>query len=220
MKKILVSWSSGKDSAWTLHMLKADAHLEIAGIFCTVNEAFDRVAMHAVRLEILNLQANRCGLPVDVITIPNPCSDHEYAARMRAFVDGAGARGVEGFAFGDLFLEDIRDYRIRNLRGTGIEPIFPLWKADTDKLARCMIAGGLQAKVTCVDPARLPAEFAGRDFDEAFLKDLPAAVDACGENGEFHTCVYNAPCFSQPIDLVAGEIVVRDGFVFADFEVV
>ncbi len=217
MKKILLSWSSGKDSAWSLKELETRPDLEVVGIFCTVNEAFDRVAMHAVRLEILNLQADRVGLPLDVINIPYPCSDREYAARMGDFVQGAVRRCIDGFAFGDLFLEDIRQYRIDKMADTGIEPMFPLWKVDTRELSQEMIAGGLRAKVTCVDPKKLPPEFAGREFDRSFLKDLPRDIDPCGENGEFHTCVYDAPSFSHAIDLVAGDVVTRDGFVFADF---
>jgi uncharacterized protein (TIGR00290 family) len=214
--KTLLSWSTGKDSAWSLHVLRQDPSVEVAGLFTTVNEAFDRVAMHAVRRQLLEAQAAAAGLPLHVIDIPWPCSNEAYEQRLGAFVAAQKAAGVEAMAFGDLFLEDIRAYRVDKLAGSGIEPVFPVWGRDTAQLAREMIAGGLKARLTCVDPAKLPAGFAGRQFDAELLADLPEGIDPCGENGEFHTCVYAGPMFSRAIDVDLGEVQTRDGFVFAD----
>lgn len=214
--KTLVSWSTGKDSAWALHRLAAAGDSDVAGLFCTINRTFERTAMHAVRLELLQTQAARLDLPLEIVEIPWPCSNADYEAIMESFVARARAQQVECFVFGDLFLEDIRDYRLANLEGTGITPVFPLWQEDTAKLAGEMVEGGLKAVVTCVDPAQLDRAFAGRQFDAAMLADLPPGVDPCGENGEFHTFVYDAPAFSRPIDITMGDIVERDGFVFAD----
>lgn len=214
--KTLLSWSTGKDSAWSLHLLKQEEDIELAGLFTTVNEAFDRVAMHAVRRQILEAQARAAGLPLHVIGIPWPCSNEEYERRLGGFVEKAKGEGVEAMAFGDLFLEDIRAYRERNLAGTGIEPLFPVWGIPTDRLARDMVGAGLRARVTCVDPGKLDSSFAGRVFDETFLADLPEGVDPCGENGEFHSCVYAGPMFSAPVPVEPGEVTERDGFVFAD----
>ena len=214
--KTLLSWSTGKDSAWSLHVLRQDPSVEVAGLFTTVNEAFDRVAMHAVRRQLLEAQAAAAGLPLHVIDIPWPCSNEAYEQRLGAFVAAQKAAGVEAMAFGDLFLEDIRAYRVDKLAGSGIEPVFPIWGRDTAQLAREMIAGGLKARLTCVDTAKLPAAFAGRQFDAELLADLPEGIDPCGENGEFHTCVYAGPMFSRAIDVDLGEVQTRDGFVFAD----
>jgi uncharacterized protein (TIGR00290 family) len=214
--KTLLSWSTGKDSAWALHLLKQDPSVELAGLFTTVNEAFDRVAMHAVRREILEAQAAAAGLPLHVIEIPWPCPNEAYEARMSEFVELAKEEGVEAMAFGDLFLEDIRAYREKNLQGTGITPLFPVWGLPTDKLAGDMVEAGLRAQVTCVDPKQLDASFAGRIFDASFLDDLPSGVDPCGENGEFHSCVFAGPMFSAPVPIAPGEVTERDGFVFAD----
>ncbi len=216
MKKVLLSWSSGKDSAWALHLLRGDPEIEVCGLITTFNAAFDRVAMHAVRRELAQMQADRAGLPLWPVELPWPCSNTEYEARMRTVCDRAMAEGVHAIAFGDLFLEDIREYRIRQLESTCLEPLFPLWLRPTGELAREMIAGGLKARLTCVDPRKLDASFAGREFDTALLEALPPAVDPCGENGEFHTFAYAAPVFSSPIRIRAGEIAERDGFVFAD----
>lgn len=215
-RKTLLSWSSGKDSAWALHLLRQNPDFTVAGLFCTVNAAFDRVAMHGVRRELLQRQAEAVGLPVQVLEIPYPCSNDDYAAVMSAFVEQARRDGVECFAFGDLFLEDIRRYREDRLAGTGITPIFPLWGIPTAELAQMMVAGGLQARVTCVDPRQLPTSFAGRAFDAEFLRELPPGVDPCGENGEFHTFAHAGPMFRQPVTLSVGETVERDGFVFTD----
>lgn len=214
--KTLLSWSTGKDSAWSLHVLRQTPGIEVVGLFTTVNAAFDRVAMHAVRRKLLEAQAHAAGLPLHVIEIPWPCPNEVYEEHLGAFVSAQKAAGIEAMAFGDLFLEDIRAYREDKLAGSGIEPIFPLWGRETGMLAHEMIAGGLQARLTCVDPKKLPAYFAGRAFDEALLADLPDGVDPCGENGEFHSCVFAGPMFEHAIDVDLGEVHERDGFVFAD----
>lgn len=215
-KQVLLSWSSGKDSAWMLHRLRQDPSVELDGLLTTINEHFDRVAMHAVRREVLETQADAAGLPLFPVPIPWPCPNEAYEAAMRKAIDEALARGVTQMAFGDLFLEDVRDYRIDKLAGTGIEPIFPVWGLPTDKLAREMIDAGVEACVTCLDPKRLDRAFAGRRFDHALLDEFPDGVDPCGENGEFHTCVLAGPQFHHSIPATVGEIVERDGFVFAD----
>lgn len=217
-KKLMMSWSTGKDSAWSLYQLMQQDEYDIAGLFCTINKKFARTAMHAVRVELLQEQARQIGLPLDIIEIPYPCTNEQYAEIMQQFVDEITARGVECCAFGDLFLEDIRDYRIKQLNGTGLEPVFPLWGEATDQLGRKMIAGGLKTVITCVDPKQLDPSFVGREYTEQFLNDLPASVDPCGENGEFHSFVYDAPFFKQAIDVKVTEIVEREGFVFADVE--
>jgi uncharacterized protein (TIGR00290 family) len=214
--KTLLSWSTGKDSAWSLYVLRQTPGIEVAGLFTTVNAAFDRVAMHAVRRALLEAQAAAAGLPLHVIEIPWPCPNEAYESRMGAFVAEQTAQGVEAMAFGDLFLEDIRAYREAKLASSGIAPLFPLWGRDTAALAEEMIAGGLKAHLACIDPRKLPAHFAGRAFDRALLAELPAGVDPCGENGEFHTCVSAGAMFAHAIDVCTGVIETRDGFVFAD----
>jgi uncharacterized protein (TIGR00290 family) len=214
-----LSWSSGKDSAWSLHELRR-AGVPVTALFTTVNAAFDRVAMHAVRRELLAAQARAAGLPLHVIEIPYPCPNADYERIMGTFVAEAKASGVTEMAFGDLFLADIRAYREQQLAGTGIAPIFPLWQRETRALAQEMIAGGLVAHLTCVDPSKLDRAFAGRAFDAALLADLPAGVDPCGENGEFHTFVSAGPMFCDPVQVRRGEVVERDGFVFADLALV
>lgn len=216
MKRILLAWSSGKDSAWALHLLRQSGEFEVAGLLTTFNEAFDRVAMHAVRHELVEAQAAAAGLPLWRVDIPWPCPDDEYERRMAATCQWAIAEGIEAIAFGDLYLEDVRAYRERQLAPTGLTPLFPLWKLPTDKLIREMIAGGQRAVITCVDPKKLGHEFAGREIDLALVEELPADVDPCGENGEFHTFVFAGPAFSKPIEVRVGEVVERDGFVFAD----
>jgi uncharacterized protein (TIGR00290 family) len=214
--KALLAWSSGKDSAWSLHVLRAQGEVEIVGLLTTINEAFDRVAMHAVRTELLRAQAEAADLPLWPVLIPWPCSNAEYEAAMNAAMGRARADGITHVAFGDLFLEDIRRYREERLAPTGITPLFPIWGTPTDALARRMVAHGLRARLTCVDPKSLDARFAGREFDAALLADLPASVDPCGERGEFHTFAYDGPMFRRPVPIRGGEVVTRDGFVFAD----
>ncbi len=211
-----MSWSSGKDSAWALHRLRQREDYAVAGLLTTLNSAFDRVAMHSTRRALLEAQARAAGLPLVTVPLPWPCSNADYEALMREACASAVASGVEAVAFGDLFLEDVRRYREEHLAGTGLQPVFPLWGLDTRRLAEEMIDGGLRARLVCVDPRKLPAEFAGREFDTALLRDLPAGVDPCGENGEFHTAVVAGPMFREPIPIEAGEVVERDGFVFAD----
>lgn len=215
-KRALLSWSSGKDSAYALQVLRARDELEIVGLLTTLNETHDRVAMHAVRRALLEAQARAAGLPLWTIELPWPSSNEVYEARMRGAIERALAEGIEVVAFGDLFLEDVRAYRERQLAGTGLSPCFPLWGLPTDALARTMIAAGLRARLTCVDPRVLAPSFAGREFDARLLAELPAEVDPCGERGEFHTFVYEGPMFFEPVAITAGETVERDGFVFAD----
>ena len=217
MKRVLLSWSSGKDSAWTLHVLRQQSDIEIVGLLTTLNAEFQRVAMHGVRRSALEAQADAAQLPLWIVPLPWPCSNEVYEQRMTEVCERAILERVEAIAFGDLFLRDVRAYREKQLGATGLEPLFPLWEIPTDQLARDMIAGGLRAKLTCVDPKQLPAAFAGRDFDATLLSELPDSVDPCGERGEFHTCVYAGPMFEAFIPLEAGEIVHRDGFVYADF---
>ncbi len=214
--KTLLSWSSGKDSAWSLHVLRTRQDAEVVGLLTTINEAYSRVAMHAVRVELLEAQAKAVGLPLWKIPIPSPCSNAEYEAAMLAAIQRAKAEAIDTFAFGDLFLEEIRRYREECLRGTGISPLFPIWASPTRELVREMIDAGLRARVTCVDPKQLPASFVGREFDAQFLADLPPNVDPCGEGGEFHTFAYDGPMFRYPVPVQLGEIVEREGFVFAD----
>jgi len=214
--KLLLSWSSGKDSAWALHVLRQQGEYEIAGLVTTINEAADRVAMHAVRSTLLAAQAESAELPLWPVPIPSPCSNEQYEAVMTCVIDRARREGVSAFAFGDLFLADIRAYRERQLAGTGLTSLFPLWQIPTPTLARDMIASGLRAVLTCVDPKQLPARFAGCAFDGDLLAALPPGVDPCGENGEFHTFAYAGPMFERPIAIAGGEVVERDGFVFAD----
>lgn len=215
-KKILLSWSSGKDSAWSLHLLKQQGGCEIAGLITTINSAFDRVAMHSSRRSLVEKQADAAGVPLIPVPLPWPCSNVDYECAMKTVVDQAVAQGVEAIAFGDLFLEDIRAYRERQLKDTGLTPLFPLWHLPTEALAREMIASGLRAKLVCVDPKKLSAEFAGREFDERLLRDFPPDVDPCGENGEFHSFVYAGPMFNHEIPVTVGERVQRDGFWYAD----
>ena len=215
-KKTLLSWSSGKDSAWTLHLLRQRDDVEVVGLFTTVNGKFQRVAMHAVRLELLKLQAEAVGLPLETLSIPYPCSNLQYESVMKEFVGRSRERRIRCMAFGDLFLQDIRAYREANLKDTGITPLFPLWEIPTHRLAREMIAEGLRAYITCIDPKKLPACFAGREFGPSFLDELPESVDPCGEYGEFHTFAVDGPMFKKPIEVQVGEVVERDGFVFAD----
>jgi uncharacterized protein (TIGR00290 family) len=217
MKRVVLSWSSGKDSAWTLHVLRRDPTIEICGLLTTLNTQFDRVAMHGVRRAILEAQAAAAGLPLWIIPLPWPCPNEVYEQRMAEACQRAIDERIDAVAFGDLFLEDVRAYRVKQLAPTGLEPLFPLWQIPTDALAREMISGGLRARISCVDTKQLPSDFAGREFNEDLLRELPLGVDPCGERGEFHTCVYAGPMFSAPLPIETGEIVTREGFTFADF---
>lgn len=216
LPKSLLAWSSGKDSAWTLHVLRQRGDVEVVGLLTTINEVHDRVAMHAVRTALLQTQAAAAGLPLWPVPIPSPCSNREYEAAMSAAIRRAQDAGITIMAFGDLFLEDVRHYRETQLASTGITPLFPLWGLPTKELAAHMIQGGLRARLTCIDPKQIAASFAGREFDESLLADLPPGADPCGERGEFHTFAYAGPMFHRPIPVERGEIVTRDGFVFAD----
>ncbi len=214
--KVLVSWSSGKDSAWMLHVLKQNPSIEIGGLLTTMNEQFDRVAMHAVRRRMLEHQAAAAAVPLRTVPLPWPCTNEEYESRMGAAVSQAVREGFTHVAFGDLFLEDVRKYREAKLAGTGLTPLFPIWGIPTDQLAMEMIDNGLRSVLTCVNPKHLDRLFAGRQFDRALLMDLPAEVDKCGERGEFHSFAYDGPMFTRPIPVTVGDVVDRDGFVFAD----
>jgi uncharacterized protein (TIGR00290 family) len=219
MKRVLLSWSSGKDCAWALHLLRQQADIQVVGLVTTLNTEFQRVAMHGTRRAVLEAQAAAAQLPLWIVPLPWPCSNEIYELRMAEVCDRAIQEKIDAFAFGDLFLREIRAYRETQLKPTGLELLFPLWDIPTGQLARDMIAGGLRAKLVCVDSRQLAASFAGRDFDASLQCDLPAGVDPCGENGEFHSCVYDGPMFTAPVQLEAGEIVNRDGFVYADFQI-
>jgi uncharacterized protein (TIGR00290 family) len=216
MAKAWLSWSSGKDSAFALHEVRRAGELEVVGLLTTVTTAFARVAMHGVRDQLLDRQAAAAGLPCHKVGIPSPCSNADYEQRLTAALELAIADGVTHIIFGDLFLADIRAYRERMLAPLGLTPVFPLWQRDTRPLAHAMVDAGLRAHLTCIDPRRLDRRFAGRVFDHNLLAELPADVDPCGENGEFHTFVFAGPMFAQPIAVATGEVVERDGFVFAD----
>ncbi|HTA51310.1 MAG TPA: hypothetical protein VK757_00910 [Candidatus Acidoferrum sp.] len=214
--KAWLAWSSGKDSAWSLQTVRQSGEVDVVALLTTVNRTFQRVAMHAVRESLLEMQAAEAGLPLVKVPIPSPCPNEVYEQAMSEAMERARAEGVYHVVFGDLFLEDIRAYREKQLASCGMTPVFPLWGRDTGRLAEDMIAGGLQAHLTCVDPRKLDRSFAGRRFDAELLRALPAGVDPCGENGEFHTCVSAGTMFRRPIPVVSGEVVERDGFVFAD----
>jgi uncharacterized protein (TIGR00290 family) len=216
MKRILLSWSSGKDSAWCLHVLRQRGGYKVAGLLTTFNEAVDRVAMHGVRRELVEQQAAAAGLPLWRVPLPWPCSNEQYESLMTQTCAKAVAEGVEGIAFGDLFLADVRAYREKQMKGTGLEPIFPVWGLPTRDLAEEMIASGMRAKLTCVDTEKLDPSFVGREFDSALLSDLPEEVDPCGERGEFHSFVYAGPMLAATLTVSVGETLVRDQFVFAD----
>ena len=219
MKKTLVSWSSGKDSAWTVHVLRQQPDVHIAGLLTTINESAQRVAMHAVRDDVLQAQADALGLPLWRIPIPSPCPNEVYERAMAEAVARAVGERFTHVAFGDLFLEDVRRYREERLAGSGLTPLFPLFGADTAVLAREMIAGGLRARITCLNPKVVDRRFAGREFDAAFLSELPPAIDPCGERGEFHTCAYAGPMFTHEVAIETGITVERDGYVFTDLMV-
>jgi diphthamide synthase (EF-2-diphthine--ammonia ligase) len=213
-----LSWSSGKDSAWALHLLRSDPGIELCGLLTTLNSEFQRVAMHGTRLSVLEAQARAAQLPLWIVPLPWPCSNEVYEQRMAEVCKRAIGERIDAIAFGDLFLPDVRAYRETQLKPTGLEPLFPLWQIPTDALAREIIASGLRARLSCVDTKQLPGSFAGREFDDSLLRDLPPETDPCGERGEFHTCVYAGPMFAAPLPLQAGEVVHRDDFAFADFQ--
>lgn len=215
-KKAALSWSSGKDSAHALYLLRHSPDIEVAGLLTTFNESANRVAMHAVRQSLVERQAEEAGLPLWSVGLPWPCSNERYEALMSEQCGRLIAQGIEAIAFGDLFLRDIREYRERQLAGTGLSPVFPLWDIPTDGLARAMMDSGLKARLTCVDPSKMGREFAGREFNRTLLEELPPGVDPCGENGEFHTFTWDSPAFRRAIPVALGEVVERDGFVFAD----
>ena len=220
--KTLVSWSSGKDSAWMVHALRQRADVGLGALLTTINEPAQRVAMHAVRVELLQAQADALGLPLWIVPIPSPCPNEVYERAMGQAVARAVGEGFTHVAFGDLFLEDIRRYREERLAGTGLTPIFPLFDADTGattRLAREMVAAGLGARITCVDPRQVDARFAGREFDAALLDELPPSVDPCGERGEFHSFAYRGPMFTREIPIETGVTLERDGFVFTDLTI-
>ncbi|MFN3652787.1 MAG: ATP-binding protein [Armatimonadota bacterium] len=218
--RVLLAWSSGKDSAWALYVLRSAGEVEVVGLLTTLNQEFDRVAMHAVRRTALEAQAEAAGLPLLTAPLPWPCSNADYEVAMRRALEQAREQlRITHVAFGDLFLEDVRAYREERMRDTGLTPLFPLWGKPTRPLAEEMVAAGLRAVLTCVDPRRLSRDFAGRTFDARLLEQLPPDVDPCGEAGEFHTFVYRGPMFSRALEPAVGEVVERDGFVFADLQV-
>jgi uncharacterized protein (TIGR00290 family) len=214
--KVVVSWSSGKDCAFALHQVLSQGRHEVVGLLTTLNQENDRIAMHGVRKDLLLMQMAALGLSAEMVMLPSPCDNQTYLERMGCCMERLRERGVRQVVFGDLFLEDIRQYREGQMQGSGIDPVFPLWQRETGQLARDMLASGLRAVVTCIDRRVLPAGFAGRWYDEAFLADLPAGVDPCGENGEFHTLVTAGPMFSRPIAVQLGKTVTRGDFVYVD----
>jgi uncharacterized protein (TIGR00290 family) len=216
--RAVISWSSGKDAAYALYEARRSGAVEVVGLLTTVTETYRRVSMHGVREEILDAQAEAVGLPVFKVPIPSPCPNEVYERAMGTALGRLEAEGVRRVVFGDLFLEDIRAYREERLRGTGVEPVFPLWGRPTDQLAEQMIDAGFESRVVALDPRKLSRIFAGRLFDRSLLAELPGDVDPCGERGEFHTCVTAGPIFHWPIPVVPGDVVERDGFVFADLK--
>jgi uncharacterized protein (TIGR00290 family) len=216
MKRTLLSWSSGKDSAWALHLLRQQNECEIVGLLTTFNRVADRVAMHGVRRKLVEAQATAVGVPLWEVDLPSPCANADYEAIMRETCKAAVLSGIECIAFGDLFLTEVRGYREKQLAGSGLQPMFPVWGLPTEELAGTMIAAGVKAKLACIDCQRLNAKFAGRDFDEKLLSEFPPETDPCGENGEFHTFVYAGPMFGYALPLTVGEIVRREQFAFAD----
>jgi uncharacterized protein (TIGR00290 family) len=215
LKRVLLSWSSGKDSAWALHVLRLQ-NVEIVGLLTTFNEVADRVAMHAVRHALVRAQARAAGLPLRAVMLPWPCSNQQYEVLMAEACRLAVADRINAIAFGDLYLPDIREYRERTLAASGLQPLFPLWGMPTRAVAESMMNRGLRARLTCVDKKALDAAFAGREFDRTLLADLRPSVDPCGENGEFHTFAYSGPMFEHSIPVTTGELRDTDGFVFAD----
>jgi uncharacterized protein (TIGR00290 family) len=215
-ESVLLSWSSGKDSAWTLQALKLNPKYEIKGLFTTVTEAFGRVSMHGVRIELLQTQAKAIGLPLHLIRLPYPCSNDQYESIMQEFVKSILALGINHMAFGDIYLEDVRRYREEKLNSSGITPLFPIWGQTSGEISRGLISSDFEAYITCLNPNQIPKWFIGQKYNQDFLTQIPPSVDPCGENGEFHTFVTNGPIFKKPLDVIVGEIVSRDGFLYAD----
>lgn len=213
---LVMAWSGGKDSAMALYRLQQDVRYEVRGLLTTVTEGYDRISMHGVRDALLQAQADALGLPLYRVWIPPKCSNAAYEAAMEAAMGELKAGGVRAIGFGDLFLHDIRRYREDMLAPTGLIAVFPIWGQDTHALAREVVALGFRATLCCVDPKALPGDYAGRPYDLALLTSLPPGVDPCGENGEFHTFVHNAPNFRSPIQIAVGERMERDGFWFCD----
>lgn len=213
----MLSWSSGKDSAYALHLLLTDPNIQLLGLFTTVNQKFERVSMHSVRIRLLKKQAQSIGLPLHIINIPYPCSNTEYENIMQNFIAQLKQNNIESVAFGDLYLEDIRNYRLKQMQGTDIETLFPCWGADTQKLPQEIFNIGIKAKITCINANQLSHQFAGHEYNQMLLDALPKSIDPCGENGEFHTFVYDSPDFLKPINLTQGKTVKRDGFMFTDW---
>ena len=215
-KKTLLSWSSGKDSAWALHLLKQNSRIELLGLFTVINQKYSRVSMHATRLEMLQRQAEAVGLPITTISLPDPCTNEQYGAIMQHFVTESTSKRIECMAFGDLFLEDVRKYRENQLKGTGIGPLFPLWGIPTSDLAEQMLSAGLEAYVSSVDLKKLPSRFAGQKWSRDLITDFPKDCDPCGENGEIHTVVVGGPMFRETVLARVGDIENRNGFAYAD----
>jgi uncharacterized protein (TIGR00290 family) len=213
---ILVAWSGGKDSSMALYEIQRSGHYEIAALLTTVTAGYDRISMHGVRQKLLEQQAEALGLPLHQVFISINATNEEYDSKMREAVELYQGKGVETVVFGDIFLEDIRAYRERNLSKVGMRGLFPIWKRDTSELVRTFIKLGFKAIVVCVDTKVLDQSFAGRMIDEEFLRELPAHVDPCGENGEFHSFVFDGPIFKQPVRVAVGEAVRRDSFCFCD----
>lgn len=216
-KRVVISWSGGKDSAWTLHVLRHQpTEYAVVGLLTTINQQFQRIAMHGVRRELLQEQAEAAGVPLWVVPLPSPCQNSDYERRMGNALSFFRQMGIDAIAFGDLYLEDIRAYREKQFADYGLELVFPLWQSPTRSLAEEMIRSGVKARLSCVDPRAVPPEWAGRDFDEALLADLPLGADPCAENGEFHTFVYEGPMFRRRLQITNGATVEREGFVFRD----
>jgi uncharacterized protein (TIGR00290 family) len=215
-KKTLLSWSSGKDSAWALHLLQQDPRIDLLGLFTVMNQKYRRVSMHATRFEMLQRQAAAVGLPIETISLPDPCTNEQYAAIMRHFIAESVSKRIECMAFGDLFLEDIRKYRENQLKGTGIDPLFPLWRIPTSDLVEQMLSAGLEAYVSSVDLKKLPSRFVGQKWSREMIAEFPKDSDPCGENGEIHTVVAGGPMFRETVLVRIGDIVNRNGFAYAD----
>lgn len=216
MKKVIVSWSSGKDSAWMLFQLLKDPSIEVVGLCCSINREAKRVAMHGVQIDLLQKQADALNLPLDLIELPFPCSNEDYLNQMSAYINSLKERNIDAMAFGDLYLDDVKAYREDMFADSGIEVIFPLWQSDTKAIPQQLFDAGFRTFITCIDPAKIPSDLIGIEYNQAYIDALPADVDPCGENGEFHSFIFDAPMFSQPIKVKKGEVVERDGFLYAD----